>query len=76
MSNLNYILENLEKRNEIYIMDDLEDIAVRYSPVEEGYKNYAKFKGEKEYEISSTSNVVARADMGGTILTKEEYDKY
>mgnify|MGYP000964650111 FL=1 len=76
MSNLNYILENLEKRNEIYIMDDLEDIAVRYSPVEEGYKNYAKFKGENEYEISSTSNVVARADMGGTIMTKEQYDKY
>lgn len=76
MSNLNYILENLEKRNEIYIMDDLEDIAVRYTPVEGGYKNYAKFKGEKEYEISSTSNVVARADMGGTIMTKEEYEKY
>jgi hypothetical protein len=76
MSNLNYILENLEKRKEIYIMDDLEDIVVRYNPVKEGYKNFAKFKGEKEYEISESSNVVTRADMGGTILTKEQYYSY
>lgn len=76
MTNDRYIYESFKKGKEIYIMDDLEDIAVRYSPVKEGYKNFAKFKGEKEYEISGTSNVVTRADMGGTIMTKEEYDKY
>ncbi|OQB30269.1 MAG: hypothetical protein BWY08_01279 [Bacteroidetes bacterium ADurb.Bin174] len=76
MSNLNYILENFEKGNEIYIMDDLEDIAVRYSPTKKGYENFAKFKGEAEYRISEHSNVVTRADMGGTILTKEEYYNY
>ena len=76
MSNLDYIVKNYEEGNEIYIMDDLEEIAVRYAPTKDGYECYAKFKGEAEYKISEHSNVVARADMGGTILTKAEYERY
>ena len=76
MSNLNYILENLEKRKEIYIMDDLEDVAVRYCPTKEGCKTYAKFIGESEYKIYEKSNIVTIADMGGTILTKEQFYIY
>lgn len=76
MSNLDYIYENLQNRKEIYIMDDLEDIAVRYKPTIDGYKYFAKIKGNAEYEISENTNIVARADMGGTILTKEQYYNY
>jgi len=57
MSNLDYIVKNYEEGNEIYIMDDLEDIAVRYAPTKDGYECYAKFKGEAEYKISEHSNV-------------------
>ncbi|NLD23358.1 MAG: hypothetical protein GX670_03910 [Bacteroidales bacterium] len=76
MTNDRYIYESFKKGKEIYIMDDLEDVAVRYCPTKEGYKTYAKFKGESEYKIYEKSNIVTRADMGGTILTKEQYYSY
>jgi hypothetical protein len=57
-------------------MDDIEEVAIRYSYSKDGYKTFAKFKGGREYKIDETSNIVTRADMGGTILTKEQYKKF
>ncbi len=76
MSNTDYIYESYKEGKEIYIMDDLEDVAVRYRPTKEGCKTYAKFIGESEYKIYEKSNIVTIADMGGTILTKEQFYIY
>ncbi|HBT86699.1 MAG TPA: hypothetical protein DEB12_12455 [Porphyromonadaceae bacterium] len=76
MSNTDYIYESYKEGKEIYIMDDLEDVAVRYCPTKEGCKTYAKFIGESEYKIYEKSNIVTIADMGGTILTKEQFYIY
>ena len=53
----------------------LEDIAVRYAPTKDGYECYAKFKGEAEYKYPNTP-MWWRGDMGGTIMTKAEYERY
>ncbi len=62
---------NRFKTETIYLWEDQEELYV-CAVAGKGY--FAKFKGGKEYKISSSSHIVVRAIHAKREVSKEEYE--
>lgn len=71
MSNIKYIGEKINKGESVYLYEDLREVVVEITPQ---YKCYVKQKGGEAYLIDNTAKTVADAELGGEIITKEEYE--
>lgn len=79
MSNLEYIIKKFKKNETVYLINDLEDIAIKLVPGKDGYKTFAKWQGKSvkdEYEVANETNLSLNARIGGPIITKKEYEEY
>lgn len=74
MSNTKYIFEKLQAKQEVYLYEDVREVVVKIVPIGEFYVCYAKYKGKNEFMIDSTSKTVTDAELGGDIITEEEYE--
>jgi SpoU rRNA methylase family enzyme len=60
----------------VYILEDFYDAVIRLVPTDSNTISYIKHKGRREIEIDHTEDVVMQIKLGGTEITKEEYDRY
>ena len=60
-------LDILAKNKKIYIVQD--QTVFKF----QGEKCFVKFKGKKEYEIETSTNLAMDALLGGEMITKEKY---
>ncbi len=76
MSNTNYIHNKLTNNEIVYLYEDLREVIVRIVPQDDKYICYAKYSGKDEFLIDGTAKIVTDAELGGDIITKEEYEKF
>ncbi len=62
--------EYLAKNKKIYLIED--QAVFKF----QDKKCFVKFKGEKEYEIETSTNLAMDALLGGEIITKNEYENF
>lgn len=66
----------LSRGSPVYLLDSFEGAV--FHLYKEGGETIAKakFKGEKEYLLDSTTKIVYEARLGGEIITEKEYLEY
>ena len=60
----------------IFVQEDFEGLALKYTASEEGMKCEAKRSHEKPYAIDPQSNLAFECLLGGDEITEEEYKQY
>lgn len=75
--NQNTLQKKLQAGEEVYILDDFEESAIRLV-LENGKTNtFIKHKGGRsEKEISQSNETVCEIILGGIEISKSEYDMY
>ena len=75
--NPNILQKKLQAGEEVYILDDFEESAIRLV-LENGKTNaFIKHKGSRnEKEISQSNETVCEIILGGIEIPKSEYDMY
>jgi hypothetical protein len=79
MSKTEYISSKLFKNETVYLLNDYEDIVIKFVPNKRSVECFAKFKGKRkadEYKLERTTNLVLETELGGKIITEKEYDEY
>lgn len=66
----------LIKNGVLYVYDDYEDAVFKFTAMGEGNFCEVKFKGEKPYKVECTTNIATQSYLGGSIITKEEYEDF
>lgn len=74
MSHIEYIHKKIRNNEIIYLYEEWRDVVVKIVPENNLY--FAKFRGEQEFSIDSKSKTVVDAELGGSIITKEDYNKF
>ncbi|SDE15729.1 MULTISPECIES: hypothetical protein [Riemerella] len=72
MSNLDYLLKN----GIIYLLDEYENAVFKFTSTGKGNLCEVKFKGKIPYKIDCSTNLAMQAILGGTIITKEQYEEF
>ena len=73
MSNLKYIIEKFAKNDNVYLYDDYQKVAIKMVPKGEETKCFAKLSDGVEYEVDERADIVMNAEIGGEIITENEY---
>ena len=60
----------------VYLENEYEQIALKVIPKPESIEYRAKFRGEQEYVIKGSSQVVVEAWMQPKEITEQEYENY
>ena len=76
MKHENYINGKFDKNETVYFLEEYEEIVVRFVPLKNTYKCFAKMKGKGEYEINRSGSLAMSIEASGIIITKAEYDNY
>jgi|LFRM01.1.fsa_nt_gb hypothetical protein len=66
----------LLKKGIIFVQEDFEGLALKFTASEEGMTCEAKRSHEKPYAIDPRSNLAFECLLGGDEITEEEYKKY
>jgi hypothetical protein len=74
VKSMNKNREKLADGIDVYLINDLEDIAIRISPKQDRY--FAKQKGGREYVVEGTTDLVTTAFISWIELTEKEYLNY
>lgn len=60
----------------IFIKDDFEELALKFTVTEDGIACEAKRSHEKPYELDHKTNLAFECLIGGDEITEDEYNKY
>lgn len=70
------LVNALQKSESVYILDDYEEAVLRISPNSSLVKVYIKYRGCKETEISSNSEIASKIILAGTLINEDLYNQY
>lgn len=76
MSKQKIIHDKLQKKQNVYMLNDFEDAVIRISPIAEKETVTVKFKGDFEFEMDWKGDLIVETEISGKFITKEKYDKY
>ena len=70
-------VEKARRLNEghVYLMNEFEECVMKHLPGESP-KWFCKFKGEKEYTLNHSTNLVTETYLEWNEITKEEYNAF
>lgn len=70
------LVNTLQKGESVYILDDYEEAVLRISPNSSVTKVYIKYRGCKEVEISSISEIASKIILAGEMIDNDLYNQY
>lgn len=70
------LVNALQKGEPVHILDDYEEAVLRISPNSSGTKVYIKYRGCKETEISSNSEIASKIILDGEMIDDDLYNQY
>lgn len=66
----------LRENGEVYVKDSYLQVVIRATYDRGVLKTFLKHKSSKEVEVPQDNDTFCQVMLGGTKITKKEYDKY